>query len=141
MKTFVGTPRHHGIGIPQHLTNALEEARNATDCINFARANHCRLDQDKSNMERQGHGPDKSNMERQGHGPQRKDKSTSAFLHDPSLAVLIEINPLDTINPDEDIAPTIEYVLEGTWKYATVNFPNDHVPVLVGRPKRVKLYM
>ena len=42
------------IGIPQHMIDALEEARNATDCINLARANHQRLDQDKSNIERQG---------------------------------------------------------------------------------------
>ena len=81
------------------MIDALEEARNATHCINLARANHQRLDQDKSNIERQGH------------WPQLKDKSTSALLHDPSLAVLIDINPLDTINPDQDIAPTFEYVI------------------------------
>ena len=41
----------------------------------------------------------------------KRHKSTSALLHDPSLAVLIDINPLDTINPDQDIAPTFEFVI------------------------------
>ena len=45
------------IGIPQDMIDALDEAKNTADCINLARANHCRLDQDKSNIERQGHWP------------------------------------------------------------------------------------
>ena len=35
------------IGIPQDMIDALDEARNAGDCINLARANCRRLDQDK----------------------------------------------------------------------------------------------
>ena len=30
------------IGIPQDMIDALDEAKNAADCINLARANHCR---------------------------------------------------------------------------------------------------
>ena len=81
------------------MIDALDEARNAADCINLARANHRRLDQDKSNIERQGH------------WPPLKRKSTSALLHDPTLAALIDINPMNTVNPDQDIAPTCEYVI------------------------------
>ena len=33
------------------------------------------------------------------------DKETSAFLHEPSLARLITIEPNDTVNPDQDIKP------------------------------------
>ena len=45
------------IGIPQHMIDALEEARNATDCINLAHANHHRLDHDKgmASTQRQEH--------------------------------------------------------------------------------------
>ena len=87
------------VGIPQVMIEALDEAKNATDCINLAQAKHCRLDQDKSNIERQGY------------WPQLKDKSTSALLQDPTLAMLIDINPMDTVNPDQDIAPTFQRVI------------------------------
>ena len=90
------------------MIDALKEARNATDCINLARANHQRLDQDKSNIERQGQ------------WPQLKDKSTSALLHNPSLAVLIDINPLDAINADQDIAPTFQYVISSSKAHGNV---------------------
>ena len=86
-------------GIPQDMIDALDEARNAADCINLARANHRRLDQDKSNIERQGH------------WPPLKRKRTSALLHDPTLAALIDINPMNTVNPDQNIAPSCEYVI------------------------------
>ena len=49
-------------------------------------------------------------MERQGYWTQLNDKSTSRLLHDPTLAMLIDINPMDTVNPDQDIAPTFKYV-------------------------------
>ena len=87
------------IGIPQDMIDALDEARNAGDCINLARANCRRLDQDKSNIERQGH------------WPALKSKNTSVLLHDPTLTTLIDINPMDTVNPDQDIAPTFEHVI------------------------------
>ena len=89
------------IGTPQDMIDALDEAKNTADCINLARANHRRLDQDKSNIERQGH------------WPPLKSKRTSALLHDPTLAALIDINvnPMNTVNPDQDIAPTCEYVI------------------------------
>ena len=67
--------------------------------VNLARANHHRLDQDVLNKERQGY------------WPQLKDKSTSALLHDPNLAMPIDINPMDTVNPDQDIAPTFKHVI------------------------------
>lgn len=78
---------------------ALDEAKNAADCINLARANCHKLDQDKSNIERQGH------------WPALKSKSTSVLLHDPTLTMLIDINHMDTVNPDQDIAPTFEHVI------------------------------
>ena len=81
------------------MIDALDEAKNAADCINLAQANHRRLDQDKSNMGRQGH------------WPLLKSKRTSALLHDPTLAALIDINPMNTVNPDQDIAPTCDYVI------------------------------
>ena len=86
------------VDIPQDMI-ALDEAKNATSCINLARANHRRLDQDKSNIEKQGY------------WPQLKDKSTSALLQDPTLAMLIDINPMDTVNPDQDIAPTFKHTV------------------------------
>ena len=81
------------------MIDALDEAKNTADCINLARANHRRLDQDKSNIARQGH------------WPPLKSKSTSVLLHDPTLTALIDINPMNTINPDQDIAPNCEYVI------------------------------
>ena len=87
------------IGIPQDMIDALYEAKNAADCIDFARDNCRRLDQDKSNTERQGH------------WPPLKSNSTSVLLHDPTLTMLIDINPMDTINPDQDIAPTLKHVI------------------------------
>jgi len=44
------------------------------------------------------------------------DKETSAFLHVPSLARLISINPNDTVNPDQDIKPMFKYVISLSWK-------------------------
>ena len=84
------------------MIDALDEAKNAADCINLAQANCRRLDQDKSNIARQGH------------WPPLKSKSTSALLHDPTLTALIDINPMNTINPDQDIAPTFEHVISKT---------------------------
>ena len=84
---------------PSNMIDALDEAKNAADCTNLARANCRRLDQDKSNIERQGL------------RPALKSKSTSVLLHDPTLTMLISINPMDTVNPDQDIAPTCEHVI------------------------------
>ena len=91
------------------------EAKSAADCINLAGANHRRLDQDKSNIDRQGH------------WPPLKSKSTPALLHDPTLAALIDINPMNTVNPDQDIASivaTCEYVISKV---------HGNIP-LVGKP-------
>ena len=82
--------------------NALDEAKNAADCINLARANCRRLDQHKSNIERQGY------------WPALRSKSTFVLLHDPTLTMLIDINPMDTVNADQDIAPTFEHVISKT---------------------------
>ena len=81
------------------MIDALDEAKNATDCINLARANHSRLDHDKSNIERQAY------------WPQLNDKSTCALLQDPTLAMLLDINPMDTVKTDQDIAPTFKHVI------------------------------
>ena len=39
------------------------------------------------------------------------NSKTRAPLLDPSLAMLIDINPLDTVNPEQDIALTFKYVI------------------------------
>ncbi len=57
--------------------------------LKLAKDNRARPDQGKSNMDQQG-------FQMPIH-----DKETSAFLHEPSLARLITIEPNDTINPDQ----------------------------------------
>ena len=99
--------------------DALDETKHTIDCINLARANHRRLDQDISNIEKQGY------------WPQLKDKSTSALLQDPTLAMLIDINPMDTVNPDQDIAPTFKHVISkahGNMPPASKLLANGHAP-------------
>ena len=85
--------------IPQHIIETYEQAKSSADCVNLARANRKRLAQDKSNIDRQEY------------WPQLQDKNTPAFLHDPGLANLIDINPMDTVNPDQDIAPRFAYTI------------------------------
>ncbi len=48
------------------------------------------------------------------------DKETSAFLHEPSLARLISIDPNDTVNPDQDIKPMFKYVISLSWRGQSV---------------------
>ena len=42
------------------------------------------------------------------------DKET--FLHEPSIARLMTINPNDTVNPDQYIKPMFKYVMSMSWK-------------------------
>jgi len=68
------------------------EARKAgLDPLKLAKDNRARPHQSKSNMDKQG-------FQMPIH-----DKETSAFLHEPSLARMITIEPNETINPDQDI--------------------------------------
>ena len=70
--------------------------------VKLAKDNRARPDQDMSNMDKQG-------FQMPIH-----DKETSAFLHEPSLARLITIDPNDTVNPDQDINP--KYIISMSWK-------------------------
>ncbi len=63
----------------------------------------------------------KSNMDKQGFQMPIHDKETSAFLHEPSLARLITIEPNDTVNPDQDIKPMFKYVIPMSWKDQCIN--------------------
>ncbi len=81
------------------------EARKAgLEPLKLAKDNHARPDQSKSNMDKQG-------FQMPIH-----DKETSAFLHEPSLARLVTIEPNDTVNPDQDIKPMFECVISTSWK-------------------------
>ncbi len=46
----------------------------------------------------------------------------SAFLHEPSLARFITIDPDDTVNPDQDIKPMFKYVISMSWRGQRKNF-------------------
>jgi len=63
----------------------------------------------------------KSNLDEQGFQLPILDKETSAFLHEPSLARLITIEPNDTVNPDQDIKPMFTYVISMSWKDQCIN--------------------
>ena len=65
----------------------------------------------------------KSNMDKQGYQMPVHDKETSAFLHEPSLARLITIEPSDTVNPDQDIKPMFKYVIPMNWKISASRRP------------------
>lgn len=65
----------------------------------------------------------KSNMDKQGYQMPVHDKETSAFLHEPSLARLITIEPSDTVNPDQDIKPMFKYVIPMSWKTSASRRP------------------
>ncbi len=55
-------------------------------------------------------------MDKQGFQMPIHDKGMSAFLHEPSLAGLITIDPNDKVNPDQDIKPMFNYVISMSWK-------------------------
>ena len=55
-------------------------------------------------------------MDKQGFQMPIHDKETSAFLHEPSLARLITIEPNDTVNPDQDIKPMFRFVISVSWR-------------------------
>jgi hypothetical protein len=65
--------------------------------LELARDNRARPDQGRSNMDKQGY------------QMPVHDKEMSAFLHEPSLARLISVEPNDTVNPDQDIKPMFKY--------------------------------
>ena len=54
-------------------------------------------------------------MDKQGFQMPIRDKETSAFLYEPSLARLMTIDPNDTVNPDQDIKPMLN-VMSMSWK-------------------------
>ena len=84
------------------MIDELDEARDTTDCINPAKANSNRLDAHKSNMDKQGY------------WPLLQDKEVSRLLHNPNFARLVNINPMNTINPDQDIEATCEFLISKT---------------------------
>ncbi len=45
-----------------------------------------------------------------------QDKKVFAFLHEPSLARFITIDPNATVNPDQDITPMFKYVISTSWR-------------------------
>ena len=53
----------------------------------------------------------KSNMERQGDWPLVEAQHVPPLLKRPDLARYIDINPLDTVNPDQDVAPSSGFML------------------------------
>ena len=72
--------------------------------LKLARDNRARPDQNKSNMDKQGY------------QTPVQDKEISAFLHEPSLAKFITLDPNDTVHPDQDIKPMFKYVISMSWK-------------------------
>ena len=85
--------------IPMGMKEAFDDARQKAGCINLAKDNHVRLDQHKTNLDRQGY------------WPALQDKETSALLLEPGLAKSIHINTLETVNPDQDIVATGTYTI------------------------------
>jgi len=90
--------------VPKEVMEDFEARKAGLKPLKLARDNHARPDQGKSNMDKQG-------FQMPIH-----DKETSAFLHEPSLARLITIDPNDTVNPDQDIKPMIKYVISLSWR-------------------------
>ncbi len=84
----------------QNVPKEVMEARKAgLKPVKLAKDNRARPDQGKSKMDKQGCQMPIHN------------KETSAFLHEPSLARSITIDPNDTVNPDQDIKPMFKYVI------------------------------
>ena len=77
--------------VPKEVMEDFEARKAGLDPLKLAKDNRARPDQSKSNMDKQG-------FQMPIH-----DKETSAFLHEPSLARMITIEPNETINPDQDI--------------------------------------
>ncbi len=90
--------------VPKEVMEDFEAKKAGLEPLKLAKDNRARPDQGKSNMEKQG-------FQMPTH-----DKETSAFLHEPSLARLITIEPNDTVNPDQDIKSMFKYVISMSWK-------------------------
>lgn len=85
--------------VPKEVMEDFEARKAGLKPSKLAKDNCARPDQDKQGFQVPMH-----------------DKETSAFLHEPSLARLITIDPNDTVNPDQDIKPMFKYVLSMSWK-------------------------
>ena len=79
-------------GVPEQMIKDFDEARAASGHINLARDNRIRADLHKSNLDKQG---DWSSLQ---------TETASALLLQPELGQHIDINPMDIINPDQDIS-------------------------------------
>ena len=90
--------------VPKEVMEDFEARKAGLKPLKLVKDNRARPDQGKSNMDKQG-------FQMPIH-----DKETSAFLHEPSLARLITIEPNDTVNPDQDIKPMFKYVISMSWK-------------------------
>ena len=95
--------------VPKEVMEDFEARKAGLKPLKLAKDNRARPDQGKSNMDKQG-------FQMPIH-----DKETSAFLHEPSLARLITIEPNDTVNPDQDIKPMFKYVISMSWKDQCIN--------------------
>ena len=101
----MGEPiREPAQNVPKEVMEDFEARKAGLKPLKLAKDNRARPDQSKSNMDKQG-------FQMPIH-----DKETSAFLHEPSLARLITIDPNDTVNPDQDIKPMFKYVISMSWK-------------------------
>ncbi len=89
--------------VPREVMEDFEAKKAGLKPLKLARDNCARPDQAKSNMDKQGY------------QTPVQDKEVSAFLHEPSLARFITIDPNDTVNPDQDIKPMFKFnELEGS---------------------------
>jgi len=84
--------------VPKEVMEDFEANKAGLKPLKLVRDNRARPDQAKSNIDKQGY-----QMPVQ-------DREVSAFLHEPSSARLIIIDPNDTVNPDQDIKPTFKYI-------------------------------
>jgi len=90
--------------VPKEVMEDFEAKKAGLKPLKLARDNRAKPDQAKSNIDKQGY-----QMPVQ-------DKEVSAFLHEPSLARFINIEPTDTVNPDQDIKPMFKYVISMSWR-------------------------
>ena len=90
--------------VPKEVIEDFEARKAGLKPLKLARDNRARPDQDKSNMDKQGY------------WTPIQDKEVSTFLHEPSLARFITIDPNDTVNPDQDIKPMFKYVISMSWR-------------------------
>ncbi len=89
--------------VPKEVMEDFEARKAGLKSLKLAK-DRARLDQSKSIMDRQG-------FQMPIH-----DKEAPAFLHEPSLARLITIEPNDTVNSDQDIKPMFKYIISMSWK-------------------------